>query len=231
MTMTAPVSMTAFLASLPLSERIAIAEGDEPHDHDAFDAARAAASDESTECSGCEHCDGEGGHSVADSKRAYASVEATIAAVAASVAAQVEGGPRAMKSGSLVAYLKGGKAIFTLVSQKTGKRFTFLVRAPKADGRDPIWFVSVLTGSNNESDYTYLGTINAKGVYRHGAKSPISSDAPSAKAFAWAWNYLVKDEVPPTSEFWHSGKCSRCSRALTDPASLEIGLGPICADR
>ena len=34
-----------------------------------------AQNDETTECRGCEHCDGEGGHSVADSRRAYEAVE------------------------------------------------------------------------------------------------------------------------------------------------------------
>ena len=40
-----------------------------------FAAWSAAQDDESTECRGCEHCDGEGGHSVADSRRQYEAVE------------------------------------------------------------------------------------------------------------------------------------------------------------
>lgn len=228
MTMSAPVTMSAFLASL--------------NEHGPLDrVAFAATSDETEECSGCEHCDGEGGHSVADSKRAYAATAHYLANKAsidsqedarearkAALEGDVEGGPRAMTAG-IRAYLKAGKAVFTLVSLKTGTRFTFKVRAAKADGRDPIWFVSVLTGSNNEADYTYLGTINAKGYYTRGARSTISAEAPSAKAFAWAFEYLVADKVPPQSEFWHSGSCAKCGRKLTDPQSLAIGLGPKCA--
>jgi len=34
----------------------------------------------------------------------------------------------------------------------------------------------------------------------------------------------------PDIEVWHSGECSRCGRKLTDPTSIEGGLGPVCAD-
>lgn len=54
-----------------------------------------------------------------------------------------------------------GNATLTVVSRKTGTRFTYKIQAPKDSdpGNNPIWFVKGLTGSDNESDFTYLGQI------------------------------------------------------------------------
>ena len=113
-------------------------------------------------------------------------------------------------------YILGGQAKFTVVSKFTGQRFTYMV----ISGSDLLFFVSVLIGPDNVSDFKggYLGTLTrhlggSTWVFRHGVKSQISLDAPSAKAFAWVWRHLDSTEI----EVWHSGKCSRCSRELTDP--------------
>lgn len=120
-----------------------------------------------------------------------------------------------------------GNATFTLVSLRTGTRFTYRVRASE-DGS--IHFVSLLTGSDNTSNYQYLGHIFSDGRFVHGRKSRISRDVTSAKAFAWYWDALVRGVLPPESEFWHEGRCGRCARKLTVPSSLENGLGPDCLE-
>lgn len=125
-----------------------------------------------------------------------------------------------------------GSARFTLVSRRTGTRFTYWVRAGD-DPTRPIWFVRVLTGSDNENDYTYLGTISANDLkFWHGRKSPISSGAPSARAFEWSWNnHLRYDHIPDGLEVWHEGRCGRCGRTLTTPESVARGIGPECAEK
>jgi hypothetical protein len=126
------------------------------------------------------------------------------------------------------AYILGGDAIFTLQNPKTGVRFTYRVKGKEAEGdKGTLYFVQLLAGPNNREDYKFLGTIFPDGRYRHGSKSPIRPDAPSAKAFAWIWEHMEN----PNVEVWHEGKCSRCGRALTDPESIQRGLGPICAER
>ena len=57
---------------------------------------------------------------------------------------------------NLVQFITAGNALFTLENTATGNRFTFRVRQP---GDDKPHFVSVLTGADNESDYTFHGTI------------------------------------------------------------------------
>jgi hypothetical protein len=125
------------------------------------------------------------------------------------------------------AYITGGDAVFTLVNPRSGARFTYRVRTKERDDGKVLYFVQVLVGPNNTEDYRFLGTIFPEGRYVHGKKSPISPDAPSAKAFAWLWDHMEN----PVVEVWHEGKCSRCHRALTDPESIQRGLGPICAER
>jgi hypothetical protein len=125
------------------------------------------------------------------------------------------------------AYMLGGDAKVTIVSKRSGARFTYrITKKDLEDGRF-LHFVKVLQGPDNTSDYMYLGTIFGGQQYRHGAKSPIGPDAPSAKAFAWVWYHLDSQDI----EIWHSGECSRCGRELTDPESIARGLGPVCAEK
>ena len=93
---------------------------------------------------------------------------------------------------------------------------------------DKPWFVQLLTGSDNESDYTFFGTIFADGSFRLSRKSPIGPDAPSVKGFDWIWRHLQAGNLPETVEVHHEGRCGRCGRALTVPESIESGFGPEC---
>lgn len=128
-------------------------------------------------------------------------------------------------------FLLAGRARFTLVSKATGTRFTYQVRR-KADA--DVFFVSVLTGSDNENAYTYVGFVKAgrPSEFIHGGqKARITRDAPSAKALAWAWPRLSMGDLPTTCEVHHEGRCGRCGRALTVPESITMGLGPECAGK
>lgn len=129
-----------------------------------------------------------------------------------------------------LAFMLAGNAIFTLVSKATGARFTYRVRVSMevtAQRPNHVYFVCVLTGPNNASDYTYLGTIFADATYSHGRKSAISSAASSALAFRWFMDHVHSDQV----EVFHQGRCCRCGRKLTVPSSIESGIGPECAGR
>jgi Family of unknown function (DUF6011) len=121
-----------------------------------------------------------------------------------------------------------GKATITLVSVKTGNRFTYRVSI-SPDGA--CHFVALLSGPDNESDYKYLGRI-ARGIFWQGRKTPragdIGPDAPSSKAFAFAWRAIVSGSIPSTLEIWHEGHCGRCNRKLTVPQSIAHGFGPEC---
>jgi len=120
-----------------------------------------------------------------------------------------------------------GNATFTVTSKRTGTRFTFKVRKPKPEAPH---FVKVLTGPDNENSYTFLGTIFPDGTFKHGQRSSIGPDAPSAVAFAWLWSHIDED-LSKAVEVHHEGRCCRCGRKLTVPESIESGIGPECAQQ
>ena len=123
-------------------------------------------------------------------------------------------------------FMLAGNALFTVQNTATGNRFTFKVRKP--DESKPH-FVSVLTGSDNESSYSFLGTVFDPHHYRHGRRSRISEDAPSARAFDWLFRQLSAGRsLPPQVRVCHCGKCGRCGKTLTVPESVDSGFGPEC---
>lgn len=127
-------------------------------------------------------------------------------------------------------FVLAGHAIFTVQNTKTGGRFTFKVSRAANRAAGPH-FVSVLTGSDNNRDYSYLGTIFQGTDYRHGRKSHIGKDAPSAVAFAWLWALLRSGKpFPPSLRVHHESRCGRCGRRLTVPESIATGFGPDCAE-
>jgi len=142
-------------------------------------------------------------------------------------------GPRAelVDPAKTIAFLLAGDAHVTFQSRRTGTRFTYRVQVadPRpGDTHAPPHFVAVLTRPDH---YDYLGTIFERKMYAHGRKSRISTDAPSAVAFAWVWRYLSGGRKHPELAVYHEGRCGRCGRRLTTPESIETGLGPTCAER
>jgi len=126
-------------------------------------------------------------------------------------------------------FMLAGRAHLTLRSAKTGTRYTYRVKR-KADAN--LWFVTTLYGTDNTSDYSYLGFINEDRRFGLTRKSRFTKDSPQTKAFDWALRHLVeKGEVPEQLEVWHEGRCGRCGRLLTVPESIASGIGPECAKR
>jgi hypothetical protein len=127
-------------------------------------------------------------------------------------------------------FVLAGKAIFTVENEKTGNRFTFKVKQAKDhDGTvKPVWFVSVLNGPDNGSNYAYIGTI-FENHFRWTAKSTVSRECQSFKVFDW----MMKSNLllPTFVKIHHEGRCGRCGRRLTVPESIKNGLGPECAGK
>lgn len=128
-------------------------------------------------------------------------------------------------------FIFGGNAHFTLVSERTGRRFTYRART-NAAGR--LIFVDLLTGSDNDNDYSFAGTVRSADPYefRYSDKSTIAPDAAGITAITWLFTRL-RYERPITkgTQFWHDGHCARCGRRLTTPESIELGIGPVCAEK
>jgi Family of unknown function (DUF6011) len=127
-----------------------------------------------------------------------------------------------------------GSAIFTLESLRTGEHFTYKVRAKQVAGPiradyqpGQVYFVSLLSGPDNENDYFYLGLIRDGRFFLTG-KSRCTANAPSFKAFSFFWDSAA---LHPQLVVRHEGRCGRCGRTLTVPESIDRGIGPECASK
>lgn len=128
-------------------------------------------------------------------------------------------------------FILAGNARVTLVSLKTDARYTY--RVQQAGDKPDMWFVYLLTGSDNESDFTYIGIISGFS-FRTTNKSKLPADSAPVAGFSYAMKALLLQTVPqiPSSlQIWHEGRCGRCNRALTVPESILSGFGPECAKR
>ena len=146
-------------------------------------------------------------------------------------------------AGEIRHFMLGGNATFTLV--EGDERFTYQVKSAKRD-REKNWstgnqdkskyFVSLLTGPSNTSDYQYMGMLNQNidGAYQFGPTkaSKITSEAKSFQLLTRLWRGVEHACVrPPMIEFWHEGHCCMCGRRLTVPESIASGIGPECASK
>ena len=130
---------------------------------------------------------------------------------------------------SNVKFFRGGKALFTVANDK-GNHYTFKIRQPKGDNKP--FFVSLLTGPDNGSDYTYLGIYNpnTNKVFLT-AKSQYNEDSTPVKVINWAIQMVANGKTLPVGySIQHEGRCAKCGKVLTDPISIETGFGPICRD-
>lgn len=124
-------------------------------------------------------------------------------------------------------FMFGGKARFTMVSKASGKRYTY--RMAKAKDKD-MFFASLLVGQSNETDYEYIGFVG-EGKHRLLAGKKGSAHHPAFVGLDWALAQFNNGQMPQALEFWHEGRCARCARPLTDPASIARGFGPECAGK
>jgi hypothetical protein len=126
-------------------------------------------------------------------------------------------------------FIFAGKAVFT-VSNGDGKHYTYMVATVKDRFRDDgnVSFVSVLTGPDNTKDYSYIGMLDGTN-FRATSKSVLPATSEPSRVFSWAVRQVYNQTpLPESYEITHAGRCGRCARLLTEPVSLETGIGPEC---
>jgi hypothetical protein len=126
-------------------------------------------------------------------------------------------------------FFYAGRATVTLKNSNTGNRFTYRVTTPQDHDGNPPYFVKLMTGPDNETSFTFIGTIFDKKTYRHSAKSKISINTISSRLMGAFVEFLAAGKTPKGLEVWHEGRCGKCGRKLTVPESIQNGLGPECA--
>lgn len=137
----------------------------------------------------------------------------------------------ALAANLVITYIFAGNAKFTLLSRSTGAHFTYHVQGKK-DSKDPekqVFFVRYLNGPDNTKDYSYLGAIfstNPQSVVTTKA-SKAGKNSSVYRALAFALTHPQCEQL----EVYHSGACGRCGRELTDPMSIQTGIGPTCREK
>ena len=128
-------------------------------------------------------------------------------------------------------FVRGGRSLFTIQSENTGVRFTYKVTRAHGTQEQRPYFVSLMTGPDNELSYSYVGVIFPGQGFRWTSKSKVTRDNKGVVAFDWFYNKVLRSDrpVPENLKVLHHGRCGRCNRVLTVPESIESGLGPICA--
>ena len=138
-------------------------------------------------------------------------------------------------------FVVAGKSTFTLAlpeayAAENGLRphYTFKVRFKEgSNGFSDTFFVSLLTGPDNTSSYTYLGILNPdNGQVRTTAKSCLNGESLQVKLINRALKLVWENNTQPLIDkgfaLHHEGKCGRCGRKLTTPKSVDQGFGPEC---
>jgi len=137
-------------------------------------------------------------------------------------------------------FVFAGNATFTIQSKKTNKHYSFRFRKNKKDltshyyrncgtagHTSPTFWVSVCTGGGDQ--YTYLGAARWGQPFVALTKaSKFGVDAPVKKALDFFLKGLDHGVVSGDLNVFHAGRCGRCGRELTDPVSIERGIGPEC---
>jgi Family of unknown function (DUF6011) len=137
-------------------------------------------------------------------------------------------------------FLTAGKAIFTLEVPETFQKekdskphYTFKISKKKDVD---IWFVNLLTGPDNMSDYTYIGKLNPdNGVVSLTRASKLNDKSLCFRLLNRVTHCLWNGEEGKIKDagfdLHHEGRCGRCGRRLTVPESVLTGLGPECAGK
>lgn len=118
---------------------------------------------------------------------------------------------------------------FTVKSLRTGDHRTFQVRtqpndAKFAPGRRVL---SLLTGSDNENNYTGFAFVDDHGIHVYSKYGEGSVYRKYAEMLEKLQEHITEGRI----EVMASTTCRVCNRTLTEPESVKSGIGPVCAGR
>jgi hypothetical protein len=118
---------------------------------------------------------------------------------------------------------------FYTVQLAEGGHRTFRVK-PWKSKKDGTRTLSLLVGESNEDDYKGIGTISPDGRLRIWSSVNLTETTRAAVRVLAGGD---REVLASAREGYAvaSGRCARCRRLLTVPASINRGLGPECAGK
>lgn len=139
-------------------------------------------------------------------------------------------------------FFTAGRAVFTLEIPKdfsdnfnTKSHYTFKIKSKENKNEPNSYFVYLLSGPDNNSNYTYMGVLNPEtGAFALTNKSKVTDDCWSVRLFRRVMANIFQDTpeaiVSAGFNLHHEGRCGKCGKRLTVPESVKTGLGPICSN-
>jgi hypothetical protein len=133
-------------------------------------------------------------------------------------------------------YMAAGRAVLTLESKRTGGHYTYRIRQSKyrISGLTVrgSFFVDLLTGPDNQNDFTYIGTLEnfpfAGLTFRTTSASSMGLGPKPIAGLNYLLAHLSHGRLPEDMIVRHEGRCGACTRPLTTSESIQRGIGPEC---
>lgn len=136
-------------------------------------------------------------------------------------------------------FVLAGEATFT-VSNQAGIHYTYHVykAIPNPQYPNNAWFAQLVLAAEDKK--VYLGRLvpptskqPSPNILLTG-RSKYRADSRVLKVLDWALTVVWQVHkgiyvLPAGYSIKHIGKCGRCGRELTNPASIDSGIGPECA--
>lgn len=125
-------------------------------------------------------------------------------------------------------YCMSGNAIVTLTSP-TKVHYTYYIRAPWREDKDEFESdIRFVYYRNSENRWDYVGGLYKDGTFfRSTYHSVVGENHEAFKGMKYLTKMMNQDFDTPMI-VQHEGACGRCGRRLTDPLSIERGIGPRC---
>jgi len=120
---------------------------------------------------------------------------------------------------------------FTLTNKDKGTHLTFRSRRPRGWTINSPVLVDLMVGCDNEGSFEFIGSVSGNGFFKVSQKSKVQEERlkVSSRTMVWLLTKLNNGvELPEALEIKGSTGCARCGRKLTNPDSIDDGLGPIC---
>jgi Family of unknown function (DUF6011) len=123
--------------------------------------------------------------------------------------------------------------IYTVVYPCGSHRTLRVKEWEKKDGTTSI-VIGFLSGSDNESSYTYFGFLRPDNVisfFRSFRDKTAQNPEVLRRIQRAVYTIAADPKAAGLAYALESSRCCRCNRTLTVPASIHNGMGPECASR
>ena len=137
-------------------------------------------------------------------------------------------------------FMLAGCSEFIMKSGKTGHKLRYKLdkklstQMKNSDGSLGGDYIYWLNTAESNGTFVYAGVLffdnkTKQFKFGKGARGNLNYNDVRVKSILYVLNRLYKGETSVNVEIYHVGKCGRCGKRLTDPESIERGLGPMCA--